>query len=207
MKRIFPLALAAVIALAVYLYFNRDTDPGPGSDRIEYTLVSDMVLEALLADSAAPQDTGKIAMLARLALAAPPPGGTDAGIANDNRRNETNELASAGIIGTCCCPCDDYEMTQPSLRGGGLCPCPTFDQLQFLAPVETETEISLDDERYTEQPLPSGPKGWEVFRLPTDSKVLDGEHTLRFKGKFFGSDTAEEIRLNITIRDGKAYLH
>lgn len=206
MKRYVPLLLAVTIAVAVYLYWRSlrsEEDFRPA--KIQYTLVSDMVLEAILADTNFRSgDTFKLAMAAK-ERPAPPVIEDLVEVVNHNRRDETNALASMGIIGTCCCPCEP-ETEKVSLLGHNGCPCPEFEQMRFLAPADTDAETFLDDTPYRKEPLKAKPGKWMVFSLPEDTRLIDGEYTLRFKGRFFGTTDVQEFHIHITLQNGKAYL-
>lgn len=207
MRRYIPLLLAITIGVAVYLYWRalRPADDSPYPAKIQYTLISNMVLEALLADTSfTSRDTFRLAR-ANKAQPAPPVVEDLISTVNHHRRDETNALASMGIIGTCCCPCEE-ENQQVSLLGHNGCPCPEFQQMRFLAPAETEAETFLDDIPYKKEPLKSRPEKWVVFSLAEDTPLVDGEYTLRFKGRFFETTSVEEFHIHITIRSGKAYL-
>ncbi len=209
MRTVSAIALVVAVIVLAFFYFRK-----PQPQHIEYTLVSDMVLEALL-ETSEKSNTGDSSVVKQVSYRnvsldhvafLPPEDRGRVGDMIDRRRHETNDLAGAGIVGTCCCPCETNDGTKESIKGD-LCPCPEFTELRFLAPTKSQTEMLLDNTAtYAKEPLNGTDNKWEVFRLPENTSLVDGDYTLVIRGVYFDTQVREEFRINIRIQDGKAFL-
>lgn len=207
MKKI---ALLATGFLCLLLLMKCGPDRGSKDKTVDYTLVSDLVLQALLRANEPMQseDTSKIVKVSfrgneRMVGAARPEDLQRIVYLNDAVRSQTNTIVSlAGDRGTCCCPCDvaEGEVTLYSNH----CPCPKFYQLNFIAPDTAQAEMYFDQEKFNEKEWDAA-RGWVLFSV-SEKTVTEGDHSIRISGDFFGTATREEFVINITVIDGKAYL-
>ena len=213
-KRIISLAfLMPLVAVALFLASCNDkkNPPDTGTDTtaqkedtvlLEYNLLSDLVLKALLNGHATTSLRANVKAARKAGDPKKENSLDEAEAVYETMRSETNTLtASTGkVIGTCCCPCDDpMQMNN--------CPCPTYYLIKFIEKADGDTSsIRLDSIQYESEAAGGDLEGFRVFTLPDNTTVSDGKHTLTIEGSFVKGGPPTTYQIDIIIDSGKAYF-